>query len=441
MLAFPVFLTIILLQVYRKPERLGAIIPSGKAILLTGFFWLMQLLAMLLSYQKTGDTKLTSGLLHSLIFLLTWTITVYVAWAVIQVTVLSEVDEKKFVKAGLIGLAVYLLLVVLPQLAYTLGVHGFAGYDDFIGRLFERHWRMHTSVHYDFYQNGSYVTSQNRVNGFEPEAAFLANLLGVVYLPLLVGLTAAGQKFWRFTKSKRADSWVNTIFALSIIAILLLAKTTTGLLTAVVAYVIWIAFAKGRLRQSLTAMMVVGLLLLGIAYFKVGFVHQIFNQILFAKQGTDNRLGGSIALVLTFLAHPFLGVGYGFTSFFILENVPAFTTNNFEYKEVYAQFGYPILSDFFGWFASFGLVVMIPALYLLFKLVARSYLSNYRLTLSQEPSSDYTWDKAMHVAFIVMIILAFVSSFFVIQVFLWPYLLMFFFYRKHLERVEKELAP
>lgn len=437
MIAFPLFIAIILVQLFRFPGRLKSILPSKTALALTGFFWVMQLGAMAWSYNQTGETILTTGIIHSGIILFTWTLTIYIAWAVIQVTVIDQKDEKNFVKSGLIALAIYLVLVVCPQILVTLNKGDFSGYVNHLAGLFERHWRMH-GPSYDFYRNGSYVTSEHRVNGFEPEAAFLANLLGVVYLPILIGLTATGQKFWNWTKNRSWDIALNVFFALSLFGILFLAKTTTGILTAGVAYILWIIWSKGQMRTVLMSIAVIGLVLIAVAYIKVPTVHNLLNQFLFAKGGTDNRLGGTIGLLLTFITHPIFGVGYGFTSFFTLKNVPEYTTHNFEFEHVYSQFGYPNLSDFLGWFASFGLVIMIPAIWLLFRLIARTYLVRYRLNSMQLTVEQQQWTRGLVAAFITMIILAAFSSIFVIQVFLWPYLLMFFFYRKHMMRLEKE---
>lgn len=438
MIAFPFFVGIILVQLFRQPGRLKSILPSKTALALTGFFWVLQLGAMAWSYRITGETVLTSGLIHSVIVLATWTLTVYVAWAVIQVTVDSERDEKSFVKSGLIALSIYLLLVVLPQILVTLNVHHLSGYVNRLASLFERHWRMH-GPNYDFYRKGSYVTSEHRVNGFEPEAAFFANLLGVVYLPILIGLTATGQKFWNWTRNRSWDLVVNVFFALTLFGILFLAKTTTGMLTAGVAFILWIIWSKGGMRATLISIAFAGVAIIAVAYVKVPTVHNLLNQFLFAKGGTDNRLGGTIGLLLTFLTHPIFGVGYGYTSFFTIKNVPEYTTHNYEFQHVYSQFGYPNLSDLLGWFASFGLIVMIPALFLLFRLVARTYLVRYRLNSLHLSVEEQQWTRGLVASFITMIILAAFSSIFVIQVFLWPYLLMFFFYRKHIMRLEKEL--
>ncbi|CAK1229778.1 hypothetical protein R53140_OCIKHKEL_00377 [Fructobacillus fructosus] len=437
MVAFPVFIFIILIQLFRFPERMAKVVPSQQAFLLGGLFWLFQLVAMFFSYQVTGETPITSGLLHSTLTLITWTMTVYVAWAVIQVTVISTDDEVKFVRSGLLGLLFYLILVVFPQLTISLHIGALHGYVNELAHLFERRWV--SRDHYNFYTNGSYVATSGRINGFEPEAAFLANLVGVVYLPILIGLTVTKKKIWKWTKTVKVDQTLNFFYALIIFSLLIFVKSTTGILTAVVGCSLWLIWSKGGLRRTLGILTSLAILVGLIAYLKIGFIHNLLNEFLFAKGGTDNRLGGSIGLFRTFLTHGLIGVGYGFTSYFTVQNVPAFTTHNFEFQQVYSQYGYPNLSDLLGWFAAFGLIIMVPAFFLLFRLVARTYFVKYRLAYLALSDEEKSWSRALIIAFMTMIVLAAFSSFFVIQVFLWPYLLMFFFYRRHILRLEQEI--
>lgn len=63
---------------------------------------------------------------------------------------------------------------------------------------FLKRWK--TLGPYNYYANGSYVLTQHRVNGFEPEASYLANLLGIVYLPIMVGITTTNQAIFKKIK-------------------------------------------------------------------------------------------------------------------------------------------------------------------------------------------------------------------------------------------------
>ncbi|MCK8616835.1 hypothetical protein LNP00_00420 [Fructobacillus sp. M158] len=435
MVAFPFFVCTILYQLFCHPERIERIIPSRKAMLIGLLVWLEQLTTMFYSYSRIGESKVSWGLIHSPLNLAGWTLALYIAWAVIRVCIITEIDEKKFVKSSLIALSIYLIFVIVPQILVTFHVQTFNGYVDGIAKLFESHWQAHEG--YDFYAHGSYATTLFRVNGFEPEASYFANMMSVIYLPMLIALSVSGYTIWDWAGKK---NWlINLAFAFILMAILVLAKTSTGIFAAVVAFMLWVLWAKGKVRISIVTTAIAGIFLLGVSYITVPAIHNMFNQFLFAKQGTDNRTGGTIALALTFLTYPIFGVGTGFTSYFTIQNMPEALTHNFEYEHVYSQYGFPILSESMGWLASFGLIVIIPAIFLLLKLVARSYLKSYRVMKRNTLAIDQKWDQTMHIAFITMIVMIAFSSIFIIRIYLWPYLLMFFFYREHLLRVEQEL--
>ncbi|MCT4375944.1 O-antigen ligase family protein [Leuconostoc suionicum] len=433
MIAFPVFALLILLQIYRFPSRIAKIIPSAQSFLLAGFFLVMQFISMFLSYQRSGDSIQTTGIIRSMIFLAGWIVTVYMSWALIVLTVTNHKEERLFIKSGLISLLIYMVIVLVPQLLVTLNNFSIRPYVNAIAHLFERHW-----MGRDFYAAGSYAVNNYRLNGFEPEAAFLANLLGVVYLPIILGIAITKQNFWHFKKHVALEKWFNWAFIGSILMFLVLARTTTGLITLVVAAVLWFLWSKRDDKIILIIFGIIAIVGIALGYFFVQPIHDIFYNFLFNKQGTSNRLGGTIALVLTFLSHPLFGVGYGFTGYFIMDYVPKSTTYNPEFQQVYKHIGYPVLSDGIGWFATYGLVIMIPALWMLARLIIRSLVVQRELKIRQP--ENWQWHLGTQISFMIMIILVAVSSLFVIQIFLWPYLLMFFFYRQMLINQEKELA-
>ncbi|MFT8571093.1 MAG: O-antigen ligase family protein [Leuconostoc pseudomesenteroides] len=433
MIAFPIFVLIILLQLYRFPNRIRKIIPSLQSVLLAGFFLVMQLVTMLISYSQSGDSTQTTGILRSVVFLVGWVITVYMSWAIISITITNNEEEKLFIKSGLIALMVYIVIVLLPQLLVSFNNFSIRPYVNFLADLFERHWKGR-----DFYWAGSYSVTNYRLNGFEPEAAFLANLLGVVYLPIILGMAITEQKNFIFKNNKFSSRYMLWLFAAVLLGFLVLARTTTGIITFVIAVLLWFLWSKKADKLILLVLGLLGVSLAIIGYVFVNPIHDIFYNFLFNKQGTSNRLGGTIALILTFLSHPIFGVGYGFTGYFIMDYVPKSTTHNVEFQEVYRHIGYPILSDSVGWFASYGLIIMLPALWLLARLIIRSLVVQKELRRTQP--FDWQWHLGIQISFIVMIILAAVSSLFVIQIFLWPYLLMFFFYRQSLINQEEVLS-
>ncbi|CAK1229795.1 hypothetical protein R82265_HNDDMDAM_00243 [Fructobacillus cardui] len=432
-ISFWIFIIIIIIQLFRHPMWYKRIIPSWKSIILGMLFWIIQLVAMFLSYRITGDTKQTSGIIHSGIILFGWTAAFYVAWAVIQVTVVNKDAEKKFFKAGIIGLLLYLSLVIIPQILVLSKMHGLSGYVNLIASAFEKRWQ--SFGNYNFNANGAYVLSQKRVNGFEPEASYLANLLSITYLPMLIGLTVSGEKIWNKIKSPRLQQLANVCITFFLFFVLIFAKTTTGIITGALGFILWILFSRKALKKFLIVCLIAGPIVLYFLYSFVPMVHETLNQFLFAKQGTDNRLGGAIGLFLTFLTHPIIGVGYGFTSFFNIQNVPIGLTHNYEFQEIFKNHGFPILSEFLGWLASYGLIIMIPALYMMFGFFMKALLIFKK---SHSVWGMDKWNDLMRVSFVVTFILFFWSSF-IVRLYIWPCLLMFFFYRKHIMRLEEEL--
>lgn len=53
---------------------------------------------MFSSYRVTGENKLTSGIIHSSIFMAGWTFAIYIAWALMQVTIVTVNDEKSLLE-------------------------------------------------------------------------------------------------------------------------------------------------------------------------------------------------------------------------------------------------------------------------------------------------------------------------------------------------------
>lgn len=147
-------------------------------------------------------------------------------------------------------------------------------------------------------------------------------------------------------------------------------------------------------------------------------VHDMFTRFLLEKHGTENRLGGTIGLLKTIMQHPLFGVGYGFESPYIVENVPSWSKTNLEYQNVYAIYGYPILSGFLGWFARFGLVLVLPMIYVVVQ----------RFKVAWQKQNAASW------AYVYFVVLAAVTSMFTFSVFAWPVLVVWFVYCESLKK-------
>ncbi|EJO05139.1 hypothetical protein [Oenococcus oeni] len=356
---FLVFL-VILWTLFKRPEDIPKIIPSWKTFIFWSVMILFQFLAMLLSFPFSAKANIPIGMFKSFSLILEEVLMIWMVYAFSKLFIVSKIDAVKFIRWAIYGYILYSFLVIVPEVFITLGFHFFDGYINFLASIFETRWTGRT----DFYGLGSYVVTQGRVNGFEGESPVFANLLGVVYIPIFIGLIIG--KDHSVFKKPAFILWPLVIFSM---VVLLMAKTTTGILTIIFLYISWLFFSNSKDRRFLLFMGIIGLLIIGCSYIFINPVHTIFNQFLFQKQGTSNRIGGTIGLILTFLSKPIFGTGQGFAGYFINENVPLWSTHNWEYQYIYSKLGYPVLSGLFGAFAQYGLVIMVPFLFFFSKYI------------------------------------------------------------------------
>ena len=429
-IAVVVFALYILTKLYLQPRLLTTVLPKTTTLRIWGVFVVVQL--ALMAYQSfiLGESTQTYGLLHGLVSFLQLVLVIWIAYTVQKMAIQTFDDAVKFIKAAGISLIVYLVVIVLPQIGFIFGVSGFSHLINPIAHLFERHW-----LNRNFYDNGSYVTTLWRVNGLEPEASFLALLLGLAFGPFLIML--AQEPLKRF-KTHKWLFWLAWLIIFVIVGVLFMAKTTTGfLMIGLLALAYWVS-APRKQKIWLASAGVLVLIAVGVAYEAVPTINALLNQWLFQKSGTDNRLGGTIGLLGAWLHHPILGVGYGFEGHYIVQNLPDWSKNNAEYLEVYKNQAYPILNDVLGWLARFGLVFVLVGFWLLLGLMQRAFRTLKRLRHSA--SSHVMFYRITIKAFIVMVTLTIITAGITpANGTSWPMLLMFFFYWRVVHLAEDEL--
>ena len=427
--ALLVFSGFILVKLYLKPIELDNILPKTTTLRMWGVFIVIQL--GLMTYQSLiiGPTTRVYGLLHGLLMFIQMILVIWIVYTIQKILIQNYDEAFKFIKSVVITLTIYLVLIVIPQILYLFGLTQLENWINPIAHLLERHWEGQ-----NFYQNGSYVTTAKRVSGLEPEAAYLALLIGIAFAPFLVMLIQepikAFKKHWVY--------WYVCALSLISMLVLLLAKTTTGfLIIAVIVLVYWVAAPK-RQKVGLIIFGAIGLIVAIIAYYTISGVHNMLNMWIFEKGGTDNRLGGTIALIKTWLQHPLLGVGYGYEGQYIVDNLPAWSKSNFEYQEVYSTHAYPILNDLFGWLSRYGLIALITFLWLLLGLIKRSLvvLKSLKGRYDEHSSFYRVTIKAFYMTVIIIIIVSSVTPSNVIS---WPILLMLFFYWRVIHIAEEEM--
>lgn len=394
-----------------------------------------QTLTVLISFSKVqhapGSPTLFNGLFG-------WYIIVFnmvLDYMVVRIFVNSELSQKRFIKSIYVTLFIYGLLILLPQLIATFSPILDHWVNLVGGLLEERHQGRD-----DFYFKGSYVTTLRRINGLCAEAAFLAAQLGIVFVPLV--LASIKNHYNLYTQRDSRNNLLNWFLLIMLFFVLLFAKTSTGFL--VIALSCILLFLYSNLKKKVWYLVILFSLLIVLAVtfiYDIGPVQGIMMKYLLNKQGTSNRLGGTIGLLKTFLFHPLLGVGNSYHSYYLMRLVPKSTTSNWEFINIFTKSGYPVQSEFFGFFAHYGLILMIPVILFILKkwfLAKRLYV---QLSKGLKNSN-------INIKFYISLIDSF--KFFVIMYvvlslfsFTWNenyYLLMFFFYVVLLNSISDKLS-
>ena len=267
-LALPLFGLFILVKLYLQPTQLETVLPKKSTLRIWGAFIVVQLALMGWEYLKIGESVQVYGLIHGFVAFMTMLLVIWVAYTIQKMSLQSFEDAVKFAKSGLIALVVYLALIVLPQMLVMVGFHQLDFYVNGLAKVFERHWQDR-----DFYDNGSYVTTLHRLNGFEPEASFLALLLGMVFSPALIMLVQEPIKNFR---SKKWLYWLGWGLIAFILVVMMLAKTTTGFLLIGLLGLIFLVSAPKTQKIWFGSAAVAFLVLVALAY---QFVPPVTHQL------------------------------------------------------------------------------------------------------------------------------------------------------------------
>lgn len=343
----------ILVKLYVNPEVVGSLSINIKVVWTYAVILLAQLVMILYSYSVAARKSLTSGLATGPINAFLFFGNLCLIYILMVVMLDSITAECAFFKSIFVTIILFFILVLLPQIIATVSPV-LDSWVNLIGRLFEGRHQGRDA----FYANGSYVTTLHRINGFDREASFFAAKIGIIFIPPVLAVL---KNQYNVLSGKVNDRlYCFWFLLLALLATLFFAKTSTGFVViAITGLSMFIVVPKSR-RYLLWWGIAVLLVAIAFLYSISSYVREMLNQYLFEKSGTDNRVGGTIALLKTFLHYPLFGVGSGYTSFYNFKFVPEWTTHNSEYLNVYRKIGYPDLSVLGSVLASYGLIAVIP---------------------------------------------------------------------------------
>lgn len=416
-----------------KKTPLAQIRINGAVLVFLIIANLIQLLTMVYFQTKIArvpaSTTASPGVFHAWLNFTAIEISIVLIYYVVFFNIKTDREINDFFKVTVTTLIVYLIIILLPQVVATR--FGFLdGWVNLIGRLFEQRWPGR-----NFYAMGSYVTTLRRVNGLAPEAGYLAAQLGIVFIPPLLAALKNRYDYFSSAEQPMRKYWI--LLGATLIT-LLFAKTSTGILVIVLTLVLLFITGTNTQRKryvfSYVVLVIVGL----IGYVLIPGLRNLLNQYIFQKSGTSNRTGGTLGLLITFFHYPITGIGNSFTNYFLLKFVPLDTRYNAEYFAVYSATGYPVLSNAAGWLAQYGLIIVAPIVYYLYRKVRTAYSIKKRLHALYDAQSLLY--KTVVDSFLYSLVMYFVLS---VLIFTWSesyYFLMFFVYVVIINQLQKKFS-
>lgn len=403
----------------RKHQELDYRSMFNKRVLIcTAIVLLFQLIAMFVSHYTMSNSGFDKDPLREFIKLLITIMCITIHYFVVRETVNNKIHITQFIKGN--GIALFILLIICYiQFFYLLFPNVFGDLTNFIGYLEYRFDR-------DWYDQGSYVQTLQRINGINPEPSYLAAQLLIVFVPFIIA--SIKNKVNIFSKHQYKSIYYYVLL-LSIIFILFFAKTTTGLLAILLILCsLWLLLPRKQkyIWLALLPVCAAGAFLI---YWYNPLIRTIIDATLMDKLGGDsfiNRAGGTIGLIVTWLQHPFIGIGLNYHNYYLFKNVPLWATSNFEFTTVFEpQNYYPILSVFFGWLAEIGTIfVLFISVYTLKLLRDFRTLSKNAVASSADAKFICTISDAAHFFFFYYFVCSLVN-------FNWYesiYLIMIFFF-------------
>lgn len=431
--SIPIYLYFILFcrKLWLQPERLDTITFAPKVTLWAFIVLVDQLLMIGVSYVVTDHPDFTRGIMNSSVNTVAYFANIFFIYYLMVLLIDSQTQILKFVQGTIKTFVGFTILVLLPQVVATVSPV-LNGWVNLVGKLFE-------AKHFgraDFYAMGSYTTTLHRVNGFSSEASFLAVLLAVVFIPLILAAIRYNYSYFK----NRVDRTVTKFYWLLLLTsffVLFFAKTTTGILVIIFSVLILLIRLKGKRRNQLLILGLIACGILALVYFTVPYVQNLLNSFLFKKQGTSNRLGGTIGLLLTFVHYPITGVGDGFTSYYNFKFVPLSTINNWEYQNIFQKSGYPIQSIWGGWLAGYGLIGVIPVVVFIYHKCKQAMAAYQKIKALNDTS--LTLYQVLIESFFYSLFMLFVLALFT---FSWAdniYLVILFFYFVMIKFVGRQL--
>ncbi|AXN35283.1 O-antigen ligase family protein [Latilactobacillus curvatus] len=305
-----------------------------------------------------------------------------------------------------------------------------------IVELIGRYLEYHNILNPGSFEKISYTQSTQRVNGLYAESGFLAGVLAIGFAPFII--SAMKNKINLFFPNSCYHGWFYYGLFAVLMGVLVLAKTSTGILAVVVMALLLLWAVKGRERLNLIVLYVIAGLLLALIVMRVPALKNMLLSFTVGKTDSDSttmRLLATQAVFITVLKNPLIGVGFGQTSHFNFINAPSSVKQLAEYQLFLKNKEFPDQSAWGAVLAQFGLIIGIIIVIYIIHLLLDLKKSTKWLQIHQ--ITGYQYDQAIYDSAVYFTIIFLVLGMLSIQWSFDLFILIFFFfvnYRHYLNR-------
>lgn len=325
--------------------------------------------------------------------------------------------------AGVFWAFAILIVICLIQIIYVFANGRLESLVELIGRYLE----YHNILNPGSFEKISYAQSTQRVNGLYAESGFLAGILAVCFGPFI--LSAIKNKVNIFFPDKKYNYLMYYGMLVALILVLILAKTSTGILAVGILLLLLLFSVKGKDRLILVGLYFFGGVILSIVVLKIPMLHDMLLSFTVGKTDSDSttmRLLATQAVLITLFKNPIVGVGVGQTSYFNFMNAPAAVKKLNEYQLFLKNKEFPDQSAWGALLAQFGLVIGIIILIFVVQMLIDMYRNSKNLMAKKV--SDYKLDTAITDSAIFYVIIFFILGMLSIQWSYDLYIIIFFFF-------------
>lgn len=324
--------------------------------------------------------------LKALAKLLMFVFLAFTYYVCLSIIVRSEYEVKSFLRGLFIAMVAVSLSAYLQLVLILTKNPVLVKINNAISNVFEQR------VEREWYENGSYTTTLWRINSIFQESGFFVAMICIVFMPFI--LSAIKNRYNILSVSSKYRSVLYYGLLINFIIILLVARSTTGLIGIVLILFIILINFKMKSRVVIVSISLIIMSFMYYLYQQGGYITALLDETIFekGKSSLDNRIGGTIALINTSIQNLFLGVGWENTTKYLFENVPVDYKFNYEYQNIFVPTNtYPVLSVFFGYFSFFGITLTSIFFYFIYK----NYKVSKRLLQQLRDHNNYLLFKTI----------------------------------------------